>query len=55
MKIQKKIKGVRGEEGGQGGCDRRIEIFGKICKKKKLCVCVWGGGGGVPVGGGSVL
>ena len=36
--------------GGQGGCDRRIEVFVKI--KKKL----WGrfGGGGVQVGGGGV-
>ena len=30
-------------EGGQGGCDRRIEVFGKIHKKNR--------GGGV--GGGS--
>ena len=27
--------------GGQGGCDRRIEVFGKIHTKKS------GGGGGV--------
>ena len=34
--------GGRGRvEGGQGGCDRRIEVFGKIHKKN------WGGGGGV--------
>ena len=26
--------------GGQGGCDRRIEVFGKIHKKK-----IQGGGG----------
>ena len=35
--------------GGQGGCDRRIEVFGKIHKKKFR-----GGGGrfgGVRVGG----
>ena len=30
-----------GGGGGQGGCDRRIEVFGKIHKKKN-----WGGGGG---------
>ena len=28
--------------GGQGGCERRIEVFVKIQKKKKN----WGGGGG---------
>ena len=40
--------GVRGEGsgwGGQGGCDRRIEVFGKIHKNKN-----WGGGGGGVVG-----
>ena len=26
--------------GGQGGCERRIEVFVKIPKKK-----IWGGGG----------
>ena len=31
--------------GGQGGCDRRIEVFGKIHKKKI------GGGGGMGGGG----
>ena len=31
--------------GGQSGCERRIEVFVKIQKKKKI----WGGGG---VGGG---
>ena len=43
--------GVRGEGGGrgrvgggQGGCDRRIEVFGKIHKKKIQ------GGGGVGLG-----
>ena len=48
MKIKKKNwGGVEGGEGGgvrlrggQGGCDRRIEVFVKI-QKKKL-----GGGGG---------
>ena len=33
--------------GGQSGCERRIEVFVKIQKKKKI----WGGGSG---GGGSV-
>ena len=33
--------------GGQGGCDRRIEVFVKIQKKKI-------GGGGVGRGGGQV-
>ena len=32
--------------GGQSGCERRIEVFVKIQKKKN-----WGGGGG-GVGGG---
>ena len=33
--------------GGQGGCERRIEVFVKIQKKK-----IWGGGvGGVGFGG----
>ena len=35
--------------GGQSGCERRIEVFVKI-KKKKFWGRVWGGGGGV--GGG---
>ena len=40
--------GLRG--GGQGGCDRRIEVFGKIQKKK---LGSWGGdsGGGVGLRG----
>ena len=33
--------------GGQGGCERRIEVFVKIQKKK---IFFWGGWG--PVGGG---
>ena len=52
MKIQKKNSlfwgvgrgGREGEglgRGGQGGCDRRIEVFGKIHKRK-----IQGGGGG---------
>ena len=32
---------------GQGGCERRIEVFVKIQKKKN-----WGGGGQVGGGGG---
>ena len=36
--------------GGQSGCERRIEVFVKIQKKK----FGGGGGGGGPVGGGSV-
>ena len=37
-----------GGGGGQGGCERRIEVFLKIHKKKN-----WGGGvGGVGSGGG---
>ena len=35
--------------GGQGGCERRIEVFVKI-QKKKIVFFFWGGGG--PVGGG---
>ena len=55
MKIQKKKIGVgEGGEGsslgGQGGCERRIEVFVKIQKKK----FGRGGGGGGPVGGGGV-
>ena len=34
--------------GGQGGCERRIEVFVKIQKEKKIFFL----GGGVPVGGG---
>ena len=37
--------GGRGRVGGQGGCDPRIEVFGKIHPKKI-------GGGGVGWGGG---
>ena len=36
-------EGVRLVGGGQGGCDRRIEVFGKIHRKKFN----WGGGRGV--------
>ena len=57
-KFKKKIggSGGRGEEGsgwggGQGGCDRRIEVFGKIHKKRNsggvgFGVFGLGGGGG---------
>ena len=49
MKIQKKKMGGGGGGsgwGGQGGCDRRIEVLGKFTKKKNW----WGGG--IRVGGG---
>ena len=53
MKIQKKNLGgwfggvgLGGRvEGGQAGCERRIEAFVKI--KKKLGGSGWGGGGGL--------
>ena len=32
--------------GGQGGCERRIEVFVKIQKKKNFFFFFWGGGGG---------
>ena len=41
--------------GGQGGCERRIEVFVKIQKKKKIFFLGGGGsggGGGVGSGGG---
>ena len=38
--------------GGQSGCERRIEIFLKIQKKKIWGGGQWGGGGGGGVGGG---
>ena len=57
MKIQQKKLGGGGgglvwgsEWGGQGGCERRIEVFEKI-HKKKLVGGVFGLGGGVRVGG----
>ena len=39
--------------GGQGGCDPRIEVFGKIHKKKIQGggVGLGGGGGGFGLGG----
>ena len=47
------VGGGRGR--GQGGCERRIEVFVKIQKKKKNFFFFWGRGGGVggSVGGGS--
>ena len=41
--------GGRGRVGGQSGCERRIEVFVKIQKKKKKFMGGVGGGG---VGGG---
>ena len=41
VKIKKKMGGGS-VWGGQGGCDRRIEVLGKIHKKRNS-----GGGGGV--------
>ena len=51
MKIHKKIRGggvegVRVGMGGQGGCDRRIDLFVKILKKIRGGEGrVWGQGG----------
>ena len=42
VKIQKKSEGVRGWGGGQGGCERRIEVIVKM-QKKKSEGSVWGG------------
>ena len=49
-KFKKKNFGGRGGggSGGQSGCERRIEVFVKIQKKK-----IWGGGGGGGGVGGS--
>ena len=47
----KGLEGGVGLGGGQGGCDRRIEVFGKIHKKIQGGGSVlgggldWGGGG----------
>ena len=46
-----------GLRGGQGGCERRIEVFVKIQKKKIFFFwggggVRWGGGGGGGVGSG---
>ena len=43
--------GGRGRVGGQGGCDRRIEVFRKIQKKFFFFFFFFGGGGGGRVGG----
>ena len=40
--------------GGQGGCERRIEVFVKIQKKKIFFFRGGGGGGGGSGGGGGV-
>ena len=62
MKIQKKkffffLGGgqVLGGGGGQGGCERRIDVFGKIHKKnwEGEGVGRWGGQVGVGLVGGS--
>ena len=51
MKIKKKLGGGPGGGGfglgGQGGCERRIEVFVKIQKKKLGGRGVGGEGGGV--------
>ena len=39
--------------GGQGGCERRIEVFEKIPKRKIRGVGVFGLKGGFGLGGGS--
>ena len=39
-----------GGGGGQGGCERRIEVFVKIQKKKKIFFFGGGGGGSVAEG-----
>ena len=47
--VNEEFKGGGGSGWGvQGGCDRRIEVFWKIHKKKSG----GGGGGGVGLGGG---
>ena len=53
MKTKKKLGGGGREEwvglGGQGGCERRIEVFVKIPMKKNKKLgwgLVWGGQGG---------
>ena len=56
MKIQKKKLGWGREGegsglGGQGGCERRIEVFVKIQKKKIFFGGGLGGGGGRGVSG----
>ena len=60
MKIQKKFRGGgsggSGWGGGQDGCERRIEVFVKIQKKKNFFLGGggrgWGGGRGEGSGGG---
>ena len=52
MKIKKKKKNWGGRVGGQGGCERRIEVFVKIQKKKIGGVGAGGGRFGSGGGGG---
>ena len=40
---------VRSGGGGQGGCERRIEVFVRI--QKKIIIFFFGGGGGGGGGG----
>ena len=47
------VGGGRGWVGGQSGCERRIEVFVKIQKKKNIFFGGGLGGGGVGGGGGS--
>ena len=47
-KLGRGVGGGSGWWGGLDGCERRIEVYVKIQKKK------WGGGGGVVLGGGGV-
>ena len=44
-------RGSGGRVGGQGGCERRIEVFVKIQKKNEGGRGVSGEGGGVGLGG----
>ena len=41
--------------GGQGGCERRIEVFVKIKKKKNFFFGGGGSGGGGSVGGSELM
>ena len=40
------MKMEKSRGGGQGGCERRIEVIVKMQRKsgvRYVCVCVWGG------------